>query len=234
MGFQSRSERAEAVPADERAQEIDAIGRVNLPLDRRADRGFATGVHQQVGGRQRNQGLGRGAWKRGAPGECPDFTQNSQRNDQRVVGRDRIGALLVPQPCQQRVADFCLLREPFVLGHGAQGALEQATQVLGDGDVRIDRLRGSDIGATRLKPRKEPLKLDCEKLLVQPANRFGHKAPGQIWVTGWKPQPRSDGDVKLHRRIFEQTSRRFSNAKNTTGPRKWLPAFRPHPVSAFP
>jgi hypothetical protein len=59
--------------------------------------------------------------------------------------------LLVSQPRQQRVADFCLPSESLVLRHCAQGALEKATHVVGDRDVRVGRIRRTDIGSTRSK-----------------------------------------------------------------------------------
>jgi hypothetical protein len=61
-----------------------------------------------------------------------------------------------------------------------QGAFEKTTQVLGNGDVRIGRLCESDVGSTWLKRRKKPLKLDSEKLLVQPTNGFEHKGTVQF------------------------------------------------------
>jgi hypothetical protein len=92
--------------------------------------------------------------------------------------------VLVPQPRQKRIADFCLPCESLVFRHGAQGALEKATQVIGNRDVRVCRLRRTNIGLTGLKRRKEPLKLDCEKLLVQSGNQFGHMATGESDATG--------------------------------------------------
>ena len=83
--------------------------------------------------------------------------------------------LLVPQPLQKRVADFCLPCEPLVLRHDMQGALDKTTQVVGNRDVRVSRCLRADVGSTGLKRRNEPLKLDCEKLLVQPGNQFGHR-----------------------------------------------------------
>ena len=61
-----------------------------------------------------------------------------------------------------------------------QGALEKTTQVVRNRDVRVGRIWRADIGSTGLKRRNEPLKLDCEKLLVQPGNGFGHTATGRI------------------------------------------------------
>lgn len=80
--------------------------------------------------------------------------------------------MLVPEPLQKRVADFCLPREPLVFRHGMQDALETTTQVVGDRDVRFGRLWRADIGPSGLERRSESFKLDCEKLLVQPGNRF--------------------------------------------------------------
>jgi len=176
MAFQSLAERSKAVPADERAQKVDTIGRVNLPLDGGADGRLAAGVHQQVGCRQRNQRLRSGSGESGAPGECPNLTQDGQRNDQRVVvGLDRGQALIVPQPLQKGIADLCLPCETLVLRHGMQGAFEKTTHVVGNGDVRVGCLWRADIGPTGLERRDEPLKLDCEKPLVQPGDQFGHK-----------------------------------------------------------
>ena len=192
MAFQSRSERSKAVPTDERAQQVNAIGGVNLPLDGRPDGRLAASVHQQIGGGQRNQWLGGGSGERSASGERPNLTQNSQGNDERIARLNRGRALLVPQPRQKRVADFCLPCEPLVLRHGMQGALEKTTQVVGNRDVRVGRLWRADIGSTGLKRRNEPLKLDCEKLLVQPGNQFGHRAHGRIGATAEIPAA-SDG-----------------------------------------
>ena len=64
MAFQSRSERSKAVPTDERAQQVNAIGRVNLPLDRRPDGRLAASVHEQVGRRTTEPVAG--AWFRRA------------------------------------------------------------------------------------------------------------------------------------------------------------------------
>jgi len=89
--------------------------------------------------------------------------------------------LLVPQPRQERVADFRLPRESLVLWDPAQGALKEATQVVGNRDVRVCRFRRADIGLTGYKRGKKPLKLDCEKLLVQPGNQFGHRDYRPDW-----------------------------------------------------
>lgn len=67
----------------------------------------------------------------------------------------------------------------------------------------VCRLRRTNIGLTGLKRRKEPPKLDCEKLLVQSGNQFGHKVTGQSDATGSKPQPQRRDHVKVKPRIFK-------------------------------
>jgi hypothetical protein len=101
MGFERRSEYSQAVPANERAQQVDAISGVNLPLDGGPNGRLAASVHQEVGGGQRNEWLWGGSGERSASGERPNLTQNSQGNDQRVIRLDRGRALLVPQPLQK-------------------------------------------------------------------------------------------------------------------------------------
>jgi hypothetical protein len=61
-----------------------------------------------------------------------------------------------------------------------QGALKKAPQVVGNRQVCVGRFRRANIGLTGLKCGKEPLKLDCEKLFVQPGNQFGHRVTGRI------------------------------------------------------
>ncbi len=63
-----------------------------------------------------------------------------------------------------------------------QGALEKATQVVGDRDVRVGCPWQANISSTSLERRNKPLKLDCEKLLVQPGNQFGHMPTRSIWA----------------------------------------------------
>ena len=187
--FERWPDDTEAVPADKRAKQVDAIGRMNFPLDCRSDGGLAAGVHKQVGGRTAEPGVVVSVGEGTAAAERLNLAQDRQRNNERVVGLDRGRALVVPQPLQKRVTDFRLPGEPLVLRHSMQGALEKTTQVVGNRNVRVGRLWRADIGSSGLKRRNEPLKLDCEKLLVQPGNQFGHSAPPAVLRRLLRPQP---------------------------------------------
>ena len=148
--------------------------------DGRPDGRLAASVHQPIGG---------GRLERVA-GVVPERSASGERSISRrkVTGTtahrqtqlSRSAARSSTTP--EALADFCLPCEPLVLRHGLQGALEKTTQVVGNRDVRIGRCR-RDIGSTGLKRRNEPLKLDCEKLLVQPGNQFGHRDTGRIGAT---------------------------------------------------
>jgi hypothetical protein len=63
----------------------------------------------------------------------------------------------------------------------SERALEKTTQVVDNRDVRVGRFRRADIGSTGIERRNEPMKLDCEELLVQPGNQFGHRSHRPHW-----------------------------------------------------
>ena len=73
---------AETVPANEGAQQVDAVGRMNLPLDRHADRRLTAGVDEQVCRRQRNQGIRCRLGERCATAKGPNLAQDLQRDDE--------------------------------------------------------------------------------------------------------------------------------------------------------
>lgn len=103
MRLQGRPHHTQAVPADEGTEELDAIGRMNLALDRRSDRRLAASVDEQVGRRERHKWLRRVARERGTSVNRLDFPEQRQGHDKRVVCRDRIRSGRLAEPGKEGV-----------------------------------------------------------------------------------------------------------------------------------
>ncbi len=131
-------EQAEAVPLDERAQEVDAVGRRDLALEDGAEAGLAASVHEQVAGAEGDGGsrwLGRCHQGLGLDEGCQELGGLFE-----VVVGDEAGVGL-DELVEDLSAEVELLRLGVLAGLRSQGFLQQLTHVAGEESRELDGLR---------------------------------------------------------------------------------------------
>jgi hypothetical protein len=126
---QAWQQQAQAVPAHERAQQVDPVCGRDLAVERMPDARLAPSVHQEVAGRQ---GHVRTLQDFGATIRLRPRLEHRQQR----LGRGRDGLscrrrlhVLLAKELQEVVADNDLLLDPVLLRHPAEHAVENTGDV---------------------------------------------------------------------------------------------------------